>query len=126
MGYFSLAIKTISVKAQNVSRTVQRKLSRMSTLDDGEYSIPAYLIAQFGKNFQLGLNDSIPGSELLSLAMEQILLLQHGVGGVLCVLECENKKQLLDFYCAQNHFVEFGARKTKFTEKDLLQLLKTI
>lgn len=58
--------------------------------------------------------------------MEQILLLQHGVGGVLCVLECENKKQLLDFYCAQNHFVKFGVRKTKFTEKDLLQLLKTI
>ncbi len=38
LGYFSLAIKTISVKAQNVSRTVQRKLSRMSTLDDGEYN----------------------------------------------------------------------------------------
>lgn len=126
LGYFSLAIKTISVKAQNVSRTVQRKLSRMSTLDDGEYSIPAYLIAQLGKNFQLGLNDSIPGSELLSLAMEQILLLQHGVGGVLCVLECENKKQLLDFYCAQNHFVEFGTRNAKATDKTLLQLLKTI
>lgn len=126
LGYFSLAIKTISVKAQNVSRTVQRKLSRMSTLDEGEYNIPPCLIAQLGKNFQPGLNDSISGTDLLYLAMEQISLLQHGVGGVLCVLECENKKQLLDFYCAQNHFVKFGVRKTKFTEKDLLQLLKTI
>lgn len=126
LGYFSLAIKTISVRAQNVSRTVQRKLSRMSTLDDGEYNIPAYLIAQLGKNFQQGLNDLITGKELLSLAMEQISFLQHRVGGVLCVLECENKKKLLDFYCEQNHFVEFGTRKTKFTERDLLQLLKTI
>ena len=33
---------------------------------------------------------------------------------------------LLDFYCEQNHFVEFGMRKTKSTDKDLLQLLKTI
>jgi hypothetical protein len=66
LGYFSLAIKTISVKAQNVSRTVQRKLSRMSTL------------------------------------------------------------KLLDFYCKQNHFVEFGTRNAKATDKTLLQLLKTI
>ena len=126
LGYFSLTIKTISVKAQNVSRTIQRKLSRMSTLDDGEYNIPAYLIAQLGKNFQSGLDDSISGNELLSLAMEQISLLQHRVGGVLCVLECENKEKLLDFYCEQNHFVKFGTRKSKSTEKRLLQLLKTI
>ncbi len=72
-----IAIKTISVKAQNVSRTVQRKLSRMSTLDDGEYNIPAYLIAQLGKNFQSGLNDSITGGELLSLAMEQISIVRR-------------------------------------------------
>ena len=65
LGYFSLAIKTISVKAQNVSRTVQRKLSRISSLDDGDY-------------------------------------------------------------CTQNNFVEFGTRKTKSTQKELLQLLKTI
>ena len=126
LGYFSLAIKTISVKVQNVSRTVQRKLSRMSTLDGEEYNIPAYLIAQLGKNFQQGLNDTITGNELLSLAMEQISFLQHRVGGVLCVLECENKEKLLNLYCVQNHFVEFGTRKTKSTEKSLLQLLKTI
>lgn len=127
LGYFALAIKTISVKAQNVSKTIQRKLSRMSTLDDdGEYNIPAYLIAQLGKNFQAGLNDSITGNELFSLAMDQILLMQHRVGGVLCVLECENKKKLLDFYCVQNHFVEFGTRRIKSSDKNLLQLLKTI
>ena len=56
-----------------MSLTVQRKLSRMSTLDEGE---------------------------LLSLAMEQISLLQHRVGGV--------------------------TRNAKATDKTLLQLLKTI
>lgn len=127
LGYFSLAIKTISVKAQNVSKTIQKKLSRLSALDDdGVYNIPAYLIAQLGKNFQAGLNGSISGNELLSLAMEQILLMQHSVGGVLCVLECENNEKLLNFYCTQNHFVEFGTRKRKSSDKNLLQLLKTI
>lgn len=115
------------MKAQNVSKTIQKKLSRLSALDDdGVYNIPAYLIAQLGKNFQAGLNDSISGNELLSLAMEQILLMQHSVGGVLCVLECENNEKLLNFYCTQNHFVEFGTRKTKSSDKNLLQLLKTI
>lgn len=90
------------------------------------YFIPAYLIAQLGKNFQSGLNDSITGNDLLALAMEQISLIQYKVGGILCVLECENKKGLLDFYCEQNHFVEFGTRNTKSTNKSLLQLLKTI
>ena len=105
----------------------KKKLSRLSALDDdGVYNIPAYLIAQLGKNFQAGLNDTISGNELLSLAMEQILLMQHSVGGVLCVLECENNEKLLNFYCTQNHFVEFGTRKTKSSDKNLLQLLKTI
>jgi hypothetical protein len=42
------------------------------------------------------------------------------------LLECENKMKLLDFYCKQNHFVEFGTRNAKATDKSLLQLLKTI
>jgi hypothetical protein len=52
------------------------------------------------ENFQPGLNDSITGEELLSLAMEQISLLQHRVGGV--------------------------TENAKATDKTLLQLLKTI
>lgn len=72
----------------------------MSMLDEGEYNIPTYLIAQLGKNFQPGLNDSITGEELLSLAMEKISLFQHRVGGVM--------------------------RNAKASDKTLLQLLKTI
>lgn len=56
--------------------------------------------APMEENFQPGLNDSITGEELLSLAMKQISLLQHRVGGV--------------------------TRNAKATDKTLLQLLKTI
>ena len=56
--------------------------------------------APMEENFQPALNDSITGEELLSLAMEQISLLQHRVGGV--------------------------TRNAKATDKTLLQLLKTI
>lgn len=112
LGYFSLAIKTISVKAQNVSRTIQRKLSRMSTLDEGEYNIPAYLIAQLGKKLPAWAQrlDFRNGSAVLGHGAD---FASPASGG-------------WRSYCKQNHFVEFGTRNAKATDKSLLQLLKTI
>ena len=53
LGYFSLAIKTISVKAQNVSRTVQRKLSRMSLKqgNKGDNALKSTLLNTVIKNY---------------------------------------------------------------------------
>lgn len=55
VGYFSLTIKPISVRASNISKTMAKKLSRVSILDEEtqSYTTAAYLIAQLGKNYSL-------------------------------------------------------------------------
>lgn len=51
LGYFTITIKPISVKAENFSNTMKRRLARVSEFNevDGTYTLSAYLIAQLGK-----------------------------------------------------------------------------
>ena len=52
VGYFTLTVKPITIDATEFSKSMQKKLSRVSLLsDNGTYSLASYLIAQFGKNF---------------------------------------------------------------------------
>lgn len=46
VGYFALAVKPISVNAANISKTMARKLSRVSILDEStsSYTTAAYLL----------------------------------------------------------------------------------
>ena len=52
IGYFSIALKPLTVRGETVSNTVKRKLLRISELDEKSqtYTMSAYLIAQLGKN----------------------------------------------------------------------------
>ena len=72
LGYFTIAVKPITVNADNFSGTVRRKISRVSELDEAShsYNLSAYLIAQIGKNYTEGLNNRITGKELLELAID--------------------------------------------------------
>lgn len=74
VGYFALAVKPISVNATNISRTMARKLARVSILDEStsSYTTAAYLIAQLGKNYSLPHDKRIGGSLLLDFALETI------------------------------------------------------
>lgn len=112
-GYFSLAVKPISVNAANISRTMAKKLARVSTLDEdtGFYTTAAYLIAQLGKNYSLPREKRIDGSVLLGFALETIRGMKYSVGGVMEFLECEDNKFLMDFY-NQNKFKMFDVRIT--------------
>ena len=67
VGYFTIAIKPISVNADSFSNTMKRKIARVSELDEenGTYTLSAYLIAQLGKNFTNGANARITGEQLL-------------------------------------------------------------
>ena len=71
LGYFTIAVKPITVSADNFSGTVRRKISRVSELDEAShsYNLSAYLIAQIGKNYTEVLNNRITGKELLSLQL---------------------------------------------------------
>lgn len=74
VGYFALAVKPISVNATNISKTMAKKLARVSILDEStqSYTTAAYLIAQLGKNYALPRDKRIEGTVLLEFALETI------------------------------------------------------
>ena len=51
VGYFTLTIKAISVNSDAFSNTMNRKIARVSELDEttGTYTLSAYLIARCGR-----------------------------------------------------------------------------
>lgn len=130
-GYFTLAVKPISINAGNISKTMAKKLARVSILDtaSGCYTTAAYLIAQLGKNYALPKDKRIGGTVLLDFALEAIDNLKYSVGGIMEFLECEDNSFLLDFY-SQNKFKLFDVRIPNTTYGNephkLNQLLKFI
>lgn len=72
VGYFTIALKPITISADAISNTVKKKLQRISKLDEGTgtYTASAFLIAQLGKNFTRQLNERISGEELLDVGMD--------------------------------------------------------
>lgn len=131
VGYFTLAIKPISVKAKNFSNTMKRKIARVSELDEinGTYTLSAYLIAQLGKNFRDGLNERISGEQLLQAAVDTIKELQYMAGGMVVFLEAEEEEKLIHFYQEKNGFKRFDTKEVKGRTEDthmLVQLLKIL
>ena len=130
VGYFSLTVKPISVRASNISKTMAKKLSRVSILDEEtqSYTTAAYLTAQLGKNYSLPKEKRISGNILLGFALETIANLKYSLGGVMEFLECEDNEFLLSFY-TQNCFKPFDTRITASQNNEphtLHQLLKFI
>ena len=130
LGYFTLALKPLTVRGETVSNTVKKKLLRVSEWDEKSdtYTMSAYLIAQLGKNFTNGADKKIIGEELLVLAWNKIKEIQYLGGGVMTFLEAENEEKLLSFY-RNNRFSQFDTRQTASdTEEshELVQLLRLL
>ena len=113
LGYFTLALKPLTVRGETVSNTVKRKLLRISELDkkSDTYTMSAYLIAQLGKNYSENDGKMITGAELLELAWDKIKATQYMLGGIVAFLEAENEEKLLSFY-RDNRFSQFDTRQT--------------
>lgn len=130
VGYFSLIIKPISVQISSISKSMAKKLARVSILDTEtqSYTTAAYLVAQLGKNYSLPKEKQIPGNILLEFALDTISNLKYSIGGIMEFLECEDNEFLLNFY-TQNHFKSFDTRTTvshNNRSHTLHQLLKFI
>ena len=130
VGYFTLALKPLTVRGETVSNTVKKKLLRVSEWDEKSdtYTMSAYLIAQLGKNFTNGADKKITGEELLALAWDKIKEIQYLGGGVVTFLEAENEEKLLSFY-RENRFSQFDTRQaTSDTDEshELVQLLRLL
>lgn len=131
VGYFTIAIKPISVNIDSFSNTMKRKIARVSELDEanGIYTLSAYLIAQLGKNFSGNLRERVTGEQLLQAAMDTIKELQHMVGGMVVFLEAENNEKLIEFYEGKNGFKRFATKEVKPGTEDahtLIQFLKVL
>lgn len=84
------------------------------------------LIAQLGRNFNPNLPLSISGSDLLSMALQRVLDVEHLIGGKTVYIECNNQLKLFDFYSAAG-FLAFDKRNRQgsIDENDVLvQMLK--
>ncbi len=130
LGYFTLALKPLTVRGETVSNTMKRKLLRISELDESSdtYTMSAYLVAQLGKNFSENEGKDITGEELLKLAWDKIKEIQYLGGGMVAFLEAENEEKLLSFYRG-NRFSQFDTRRTASgadESHELVQLLRLL
>ena len=130
VGYFTIALKPLTVRGETVSNTVKKKLMRVSELDEQSqtYTMSAYLIAQLGKNFKNGAEKKITGEELLELAWDIVEKMQYMGGGMVTFLETENSENLLSFY-RDNRFQTFDTRQTVTDSEEpheLVQLLRLL
>lgn len=130
VGYFTIAIKPLTVRGEKVSNTVKRKIMRVSEFDSQiqTYTMAAYLIAQLGKNYTDGRNTEITGEELLELAWSVIEDMQYMGGGMVVFLEANSEEKLLLFY-QDNKFRQFDTRLTASDPKnqhELVQLLRLL
>ena len=127
LGYFTLALKPLTVRGETVSNTVKRKLLRISELDkkSDTYTMSAYLIAQLGKNYSENDGKMITGAELLGLAWDKIKATQYMFGGMVTFLEAENEEKLLSFY-RNNRFSQFDTRQTVSDTDELHELVQLL
>ncbi|MDO4523003.1 MAG: GNAT family acetyltransferase [Eubacteriales bacterium] len=131
LGYFTLAIKPITVRVSAITKTMARKVARVSELNeyDGSYLLSAFLIAQLGKNYRNDLDKRITGEQLLEAAVATIRELQFRAGGMVVFLEAVPEERLLYFYQVKNQFKLFDSRLAKGglpEEHTLVQLLKVL
>lgn len=110
---FTLAHKAVEIGSANLSNSKRKKLSRYAILDSesNSYTVSAFLIAQFGKNYAVDEGKGINGNELMDLTFEILEKVQHDIGGGIVFLECEDKVKLLNFYQSEkNGFMSFNER----------------
>ena len=127
LGYFTLALKPLTVRGEMVSNTTKKKLLRVSELDEKSdtYTMSAYLVAQLGKNFSENGENEITGEELLKLAWDKIKEMQYLGGGMVTFLEAENEEKLLSFY-RNNRFSQFDTRHTTSNTDGLHELVQLL
>lgn len=124
---FALTHKAIQILNDKLSSSMRKKIQRYAQLDEAtsSYMLSAFLIAQFGKNFQYDTYVDINGNELMEITMSILKKVQCSIGGGIVYLECEDKPKLLSFYQNDaNKFKIFGNRVSKSDNTKYIQLMK--
>ncbi len=127
LGFFTIAHKPLDVPADGISRKIRDKLKRFSAVNEeyGSYSISAFLLAQFSKNYAVENGTRITGKQLMDAARQKMQEVQNLIGGTLAYLDCEPNAELIKFYESEG-FVLFGERISEKDGKRYLQYLTFI
>lgn len=122
VGYFSLAMKMLTLKKSSLSKSSEKIIRRYGYYDEDSdsYKIPAVLIAQFGRNFSTN-SVSITGNDLMSITLQQVRTVLSYLSGKTVFLECEKKPKLIDFYRGKG-FITLENEIISRNNKELMQL----
>ena len=126
VGIYTLAHKAIDIPADRLNAKLKNKVRRYARLDEERqtYSVSAFLIAQFGKNYEGDKGRTVTGRELMDSAMGMLSAAQAIVSGGLIFLDCEVENTgALELY-KEYGFASFGERKSDSDGQRYMQLLK--
>lgn len=124
---FTLTHKAIEIFDKGLSNTNRKRIQRYVQLNEESrcYSVSAFLIAQFGKNYSEKENVLLSGNSLMESAMTILSVVQHDIGGGIVYLECEDNEKLLTFYQNEhNCFRPFGERYSEVDQTKYIQLVR--
>ena len=126
VGYFSLAMKMLTLKKSSLSSSKEKVISRFGYYDEDSdsYKVPAILVAQFGRNFD-DESASIFGNDLMTITLNQVKTALSYLSGKTVFLECEKEQKLIDFYKNQG-FILLDNEVTSKNSKELLQMYRLI
>lgn len=126
VGYFSLAMKMLTLKKTSLSKTSERVISRFGYYDEdsNSYKVPAVLVAQFGRNFNAN-STSISGTNLMAITLKQVQNVLSFLSGKTVFLECEKEQKLIDFY-KSNGFSVLDNEILSKDKKELMQLYRLL
>lgn len=100
VGFFAITYKILRLTGGSLSRTSEKRIAKFAEYDPATntYTLPAPLIAQFGKNDLPDGSEPFTGAELMELTERTIGEIMHGIGGRAVYLECEDEPKLCAFY----------------------------
>ena len=126
-GIFALTHKAIEISAEGMSGAARKKLGRYAYLDEQSqsYTVSAFLIGQFGKNYKDGVDYGIDGNALMNSAISKLISVQHEVGGGVVYLDCEEKEPLIQFYSSDNNrFKRCGEHISKVDNTKYVRMIR--
>ena len=126
LGYFTLALKMLTIKSCVLSSTQEKTIRRFGSFDaeSDSYKLPAVLLAQFGRNF-CEASASIDGKELMNSALKCIKTIFSLSSGKTAFLECEPSEKLIRFY-ERCGFSLLGNSSFSKDKKELVQMFRFV
>ena len=122
LAYYTLAIKTLQINADSLSKTQSKKIKSISEYDEiaNMFNIPVYLLAQIGKNDKF--KNMISGNQILYDAISKINEAKKIVGGYILLVESVNVDKVKSFYINNNFSIV--NIKNSINNNKLIQMIK--